>query len=115
MHKPKVGAHNSSRCREILSAFNHLGIQAVAYRANERTDAIARGACLRAFVQDLAGLDALRLVIERDDSVVTFDRQLLYRELRDARLPDITYDRERAASQPLLDPGRRRLVHRPRR
>lgn len=41
-------------------------------------------------------------MIERHDSVVTFDRQLRYRELRHARIPDVTSDHERAASQPLL-------------
>lgn len=94
-------SESPSRRREILSTLRRLGVMALAYRA-KGPDATARGACLRALVHDLPRIDCRRLVLEQDDSIVAFDRQLLYRELRAAGLSTVTYEHERAASEPLL-------------
>lgn len=94
-------SESPSRRREILAAFTRLGVEALAYRA-QGPDAAARGACLRALVGDLERIDCRRLVLEQDDSIVAFDRQLLYRELRVVGLSTVTYEHERATSELLL-------------
>jgi hypothetical protein len=42
------------------------------------------------------------LVLELDETVVTWDRKLLYRASRDAGCPDLRYEHRRAAGEPLL-------------
>lgn len=66
---------------------------------NYRTDHEARGACLTALVEDLAGQDA-RLVIEQDDSLVHSDEAVLYHLTR--RSSTLHYDHQRAGSNSLL-------------
>lgn len=92
-----------SRRRQILSQLEKLGIRARVYHATARTDARSRELCLDAIVQDVVNEGVTRLVIERDDSIVTFDQQILYRELdaRGARTR-VTYLHETATTEPLL-------------
>ncbi len=42
------------------------------------------------------------LALERDDTLVIFDRKLLYRGTREAGCPDLRYEHRRAAVEQLL-------------
>lgn len=94
---------SDSRRREILSALERLGMQARLYHATGMKESEAREACLVAMVRDAGNADVTRLVLERDESIVKFDRQVLFRETN--RFPDpkkITYEHESASAEPLL-------------
>jgi hypothetical protein len=73
----------------IVSTLAATDIAVTIYDAARRyrTGREARGACLAALVEDLAGTSATdtRLVLERDDSLVSFDRRQLYQLVRRAR------------------------------
>jgi hypothetical protein len=95
---------NDPRRNKILAAIAALGVQAVIYdgsaAANEKD---ARRACLAELVADLAKTSARRLVIERDDSVIEFDKRLLYQHVRAAGVADdFRYDHMRAHEECLL-------------
>lgn len=42
------------------------------------------------------------LVLEQDDTLLDFDRRTLYGAVRRARYPDLRYEQQRAAAEPLL-------------
>lgn len=90
------------RRRQILSMLTRLGVTARAYRSGAAKEADGRAACLRAVVQDLPGFGVDRMVLEQDDSVVQFDRQLLFTELRASGQSDVGYEHTRTTSEPLL-------------
>ena len=94
---------SDSRRREILSTLERLGVQARLYHAAGMKDPAAREACLAAVVRDAAAADVTRLVLELDDSIQKFDRQILFREIgRVDGSPPIAYAHETAAAEPLL-------------
>jgi|SRR5579875_76016 len=90
------------RRRKILSALTELSVHAGVYRANFSRERDSRAACLRAVVKDVPRLGVDRIVLEQDDSIVQFDRQLLFTELRGIGMPHVAYDHERATAEPLL-------------
>lgn len=68
--------------------------------ANEK---VARRACLVGLVQTLGELGGQRLVLEQDESLVTFDQAVLYAAVRQLNLADsLTYEHLPARSEPLL-------------
>jgi len=72
--------------RVVVSALAAMPIAATIYDAARRypTEREARGACLTALVEDLvvAGGGDTRLVIEQDDSLVSYDNQRLVEAVR---------------------------------
>lgn len=60
-----------------------------------------RDACLAHMIPDLAGEGVTRLVIERDESLVHAERQMLY-ELTRKHAPEMSYEHMRAREDPLL-------------
>lgn len=97
---------SDSRRRELLSAMIELRVRTHVYKVTGLNDVQARARCLEAIVEDLPGLGASRLVLERDDSIVQADRRHL-RAALDARglREQISYDHERAQAEPLLWPA----------
>lgn len=71
----------------VLSVIDRLEVTAGVYvTANERK---ARGVCLERMVPDLAAARVSRLVLERDESLARFDRQVLARLTR-VHCPDLS-------------------------
>ncbi|MEU4192956.1 hypothetical protein AB0E69_13740 [Kribbella sp. NPDC026611] len=69
-----------ARRRKILGVITEFGLGVRLYQA-DRNDAAGRKACLDAVVGDIAG-SAERLVVERDESTTTFDKQVLFHAAR---------------------------------
>jgi hypothetical protein len=69
-----------ARQRKILAAVGELNFVVKLYAA-PRADVESRHRCLDAIVHDAAPA-AERLVVERDESTLDFDRQILYRAVR---------------------------------
>ena len=69
-----------ARRRKILAVIGEIGLAARLYQA-ERNDVAARRSCLSALARDIAG-SAERLVVERDESTVTVDKQVLFHAAR---------------------------------
>jgi hypothetical protein len=62
-----------------------------------------RQACLSGLLADLAAQPGTLLVIERDDAVLTEDRKLLYRRVRELGCEEtVQYRHQRAHEEPLL-------------
>jgi len=90
----------------IVAAVVAAGIEISVYDAGRlyRTEREARSACLAALIEDLAAneSDAL-LVIEQDDSLVSFDNQRLVELVRAAtQRGRLRYEHQRAHDEPLL-------------
>lgn len=83
----------------VLSAIDTLDVSAVVYVT--KNDRQARGACLARMVPDLAAAGVTRLVLERDDSLLTFDQRTLD-ALKREHCPDLYYDHQRAHNDLLL-------------
>jgi hypothetical protein len=75
-----------ARQRKILAAITELDFHVVLYAA-PRTDAASRRRCLTAIVHQAASATE-RLVVERDESLLDFDRQTLYQAVRTAGCVD---------------------------
>jgi hypothetical protein len=90
----------------IVSALVEAPIQATIYDASRSysPDREARAVCLAALVRDLSGLPGpTRLVIEQDDSLVSFDNQRLIELTRSLGKPAaLRYEHRRAFEEPLL-------------
>ena len=89
----------------IVSALVGTDIKVTIYDArNYRTGREARAACLTALVTNLADVGAeTRLVIERDDSLVSYDNQRLIEATRATHQRDtLRYEHRRAHEEALL-------------
>jgi len=94
-----------SRKRAIAAALVAAGVQATVYDAGVRysTERLRRAACLQGVVQDAAGRGDTLLVLEQDDSLVSWDSQQLIELTRAAGCRDtLHYVHRRAADEPLL-------------
>jgi len=95
-----------SRRREIAAALVAAGVRVVVYDAARRysTDLVARRECLHAVVTDAAAAQGeTRLVLEQDDSLVSWDSQRLIESARATGCRDrLRYDHLRASAEPLL-------------
>jgi hypothetical protein len=92
---------------EIVAALATTAIEITIYDAarHYRTDREARAACLAALVEDLAaaGDNDTRLVIEQDDSLVSYDNQRLIEATRATGQRDtLHYEHRRAHEEALL-------------
>lgn len=94
----------SSRKSQITDAITELTLRFNVYDATAiRDQRLARRTCLERLVSNLAELGAHRLVIERDDSLVKADQQVLYRAVRENHVEEVlTYQHLPARSEPLL-------------
>ena len=94
---------DDSRRRAIAAAICGSGVTATVYDAGRRyrRELDAREACLRQIVADLSGQPDL-LVLEQDDSLLDWDRRLLYRLTRNAKADGLGYEHRRAATEALL-------------
>lgn len=92
------------RRRLILSELVRSGVQSHVYVSSAKRDGLAREECLSALIADVTRLGATQIVLERDDSVVKFDRQILFRELAARGLGGaaVQYRHERSRDEPLL-------------
>lgn len=93
------------RKRSIASAIVSSGIRATVYDAGRKykNERERREACLRQLVTDAAQRGDARLVLERDDSLVTSDRRALYRAVRGLGVVDtLAYEHRRPATEMLL-------------
>lgn len=91
----------------IVVALVSSGIEVSIYDAARRyrTDRAARAACLTALVEDLAGENGedVRLVIEQDDSLVSYDNQVLIEATRaTSQRGTLRYEHQHAHAEPLL-------------
>jgi len=94
---------SDSRRREILSKLARADAGTRVYHARGMTDADAREACLVRVIADAAIHGVTRIVLERDESIVDFDRRILYRELSSRGLRDrVSYLHDDAVAEPLL-------------
>jgi hypothetical protein len=96
---------SAPRKRSIASAIVASGVQATIYDAGLRhpTERERRAACLQALVADLAGRRSATLVIEQDETLLSWDNQCLIEATRAAGCRDtLTYSHATAASEQLL-------------
>jgi len=97
---------NDSRKRAIAAAIVGVGVEAVVYDAGRRyrTEREGRAECLRGLVEDAAtAAGHTRLVIEQDDSLVSWDSQRLIELSRAAGCRDrLKYEHQRATAEQLL-------------
>lgn len=93
-----------SRRSQIMARLAELPIEAVIYEAcGAANHKVARHSCLAAMVRDHIARDVRYLVLERDDSLVEFDRERLRAELLAANAAGrIRFDHARAFEEPLL-------------
>lgn len=92
------------RKRTIVRAIIDSGVQATVYRAgpHHRTHNERRAACLRALVHDHADGPETLLVIDRDETLLSFDNQCLIEATRTAHCRDTVRYEHRSAKTELL-------------
>jgi hypothetical protein len=90
-----------ARRRKILGVIAEFDLAVRLYQA-EKNNAAGRKACLIAVVRDIAD-SAERLVIERDETTTTFDKQVLFHAAREHGCSDsLQYELLAAHADPLL-------------
>lgn len=100
-----MNSENDSRRRAIASAISASPIRATVYDAGRRykTERERRAACLQALVGDAARRGYGMLVLEQDDSLLSWDTQHLIEFTRTAGCREsLRYVHRRAASEQLL-------------
>ncbi|VXC49936.1 hypothetical protein [Aeromicrobium sp. 9AM] len=92
------------RRRVILSELIRTGVRSHVYVSSAKHDEVARDECLSALIGDVSRLGVTHIVLERDDSIVKFDRRILFREIAAQGLGPsaIQYSHERSRDEPLL-------------
>lgn len=94
---------SSQRRLRILGEFKSLGVKTQVFSAQGLADRDARAWCLDEIIEFAASVDARRIVLETDDSIVESDRRTLYQSLdRRGLREDVSYSHLRAAAEPLL-------------
>jgi hypothetical protein len=96
---------SAPRKRSIAAAIATSGIRAVVYDAGRRyrTERDRRAACLQAVVTDLAAAGSTTLVLERDDTLLSWDDQRLIEFTRAGGCRDtLRYEHRTAATEQLL-------------
>ena len=96
---------NDQRRRSIAAAIMASGVTATIYDAGRRyrNERERRAVCLRALVGDAARRGDAMLVLEQDDTLLSWDNQRLIEFTREAGCRDtLRYEHRRAASALLL-------------
>lgn len=88
----------------ILDALGDFGFETrISVSGSDRRELLRRRDCLRDVVQQCAEIQAQRLVLELDQSIVKHDRQLMIEECRRQGMPaDFTYEWMKRHEEPLL-------------
>jgi hypothetical protein len=97
---------SDSRRRLVLSSLAELGPIVTIFQAEKqgRTEVHRRSLCLRALVSGLGAVSGTQLCIERDETLVTRDRQDIIEAIREAGSVD------HCSAFPMLSRGRGRRV-----
>lgn len=98
-------SESDRRKRLIASAVVRAGISATVYDAGRRylTERDRRAACLRLLVEDAKRRGDTMVILEQDDSLVAWDRRVLYNSAHQAGVTDsLRYEHQRASTEPLL-------------
>lgn len=93
------------RRRKIVSALCASGIEATIYDAGRRhgSELDARAACLSQLIRDTAAAGPAVVVLEQDDSLLSWDRQRLIEITRATGCREtVRYEHRRAAAEQLL-------------
>ncbi|MEY9214261.1 hypothetical protein [Thermobifida halotolerans] len=93
---------NDARRRQIITAMTGLKARVEIYDASDHHPRDARTRCLEAITEDLAGRGRVRLVLERDDSVLNHDKRVLYERVRKFGATELEYVFMRAHEECLL-------------
>jgi hypothetical protein len=96
---------NDQRRRSIATAIAVSGVTATIYDAGRRyrNERERRAACLRALIIDVARRGDAMLVLEQDDTLLSWDNQRLIEFTREAGCRDtLRYEHRRAANELLL-------------
>jgi hypothetical protein len=96
---------NDQRRRSIATAISVSGVTATIYDAGRRyrNERERRAACLHALIIDAAQRGDTRLILEQDDTLLSWDNQRLIEFTREASCRDtLRYEHRRAASELLL-------------
>lgn len=104
-HRLHMKDENDQRRRSITTAITVSGVTATIYDAGRRyrNERERRAACLHALVIDAAPRSDAMLVLEQDDTLLSFDNQRLIEFTRAAGCRDtLRYEHRRAASELLL-------------
>ena len=100
-----MNAENNSRRKAIAAMIVDNAVQATIYDAGRRypTERDRRAACLQALVGDAARRGDVMLILEQDDTLVSWDNRHLIEYTRAAGCRDtLRYEHRRAASEQLL-------------
>ena len=100
-----MNAENDSRRKAIAAMIVDNAVQATIYDAGRRypTERGRRAACLQALVGDAARRGDVMLILEQDDTLVSWDNRHLIEYTRAAGCRDtLRYEHRRAASEQLL-------------
>ncbi len=100
-----INAENDSRRRAIAAMIVDNAIQATIYDAGRRysTERDRRAACLHALVGDAARRGDVMLILEQDDTLVSWDNRHLIDYTRAAGCRDtLRYEHRRAAAEQVL-------------
>lgn len=91
------------RRKQIVRALADAGVHAVIYEGlGHRTEKDARDAVVGQLTDDVTAMGAGRLVLERDESTVASDKQIIMRRLAKAGNRELRYDHCRAHEECLL-------------
>lgn len=91
-----------ARRRQIITALAATDVRVEIYDASACHDRLARARCLEAITEDLAGRGRVRLVLERDDSVLAHDKRVLFDHVRKTGARELEYLFLRAHEECLL-------------
>lgn len=91
-----------ARRRQIISAMTRLRARVEIYDASAHHPRAARTRCLEAIAEDLAGQGQVRLVLERDDSILNHDKRVLYERVNKCGATELKYVFMRAHEECLL-------------
>jgi hypothetical protein len=94
---------SNSRRKIIIRAFIEASVRVAIYDATSfSNDKLGRDAAIAKLADDAAAMGAVRLVLERDDSVVASDKLIINDRLINAGHRDLRYEHQRAHEESLL-------------
>ncbi len=95
-----------SRRRKILSQIGHLGLRAKIFESSLSYELSARGHCFEQVIDFAVRVEATRIVIERDDSLFSFDERCIKQILKTRNLfGEIGFEHSYKHQDPLLWPS----------
>jgi hypothetical protein len=96
-------AERDGRRKQFISMLTAAQVRTVIYDApGHRSEKTARPAVVTQLADDVAAVGAARLVLEKDDSTVASNRQIIKERLAKAGNDSLRYDHQRAHEECLL-------------